>query len=78
MAAMAQDNDAPSLVSDIATRLGRVQTAVSAARHSLIHAGLIYAHAAAISPSPFLGWRITSAGLGVSLVTRFRSQRSCR
>ncbi|RAX47000.1 ATP-binding protein [Arthrobacter sp. AQ5-06] len=43
MAAMAQDNDAPSLVSDIATRLGRVQTAVSAARQSLIHTGLIYA-----------------------------------
>jgi len=42
MAAMAQDNDTPSLVSDIATRLGRAQTAVSAARQSLIQSGLIY------------------------------------
>jgi hypothetical protein len=42
MTAMAQDNDQPSLVSDIATRLGRAQTAVSAARQSLIQSGLIY------------------------------------
>jgi hypothetical protein len=42
MTAMAQDSDQPSLVSDIATRLGRAQTAVSAARQSLIQSGLVY------------------------------------
>lgn len=42
MKAMAQDNDAPSLVSEIAARLGRAQTAISAPRQSLIQTGLVY------------------------------------
>ncbi|NWL32028.1 ATP-binding protein [Paenarthrobacter nitroguajacolicus] len=42
MKAMAQDNDAPSLVSEIAARLGRAQTAISAPRQSLIQSGLVY------------------------------------
>ncbi|GAB2723741.1 ATP-binding protein [Arthrobacter bambusae] len=42
MKAMARDGDNPSLVADIATRLGRAQTAVSAPRQSLIQAGLVY------------------------------------
>ncbi len=42
MKAMAEDHDAPSLVSDIAARLGRAQTALSSPRQQLIHAGLLY------------------------------------
>lgn len=42
MKAMADDRDAPSQVSEIAARLGRVQTAISAPRQQLIQTGLVY------------------------------------
>lgn len=42
MKAMAADNDEPSLVSELATRLGKPQTTLSMARRTLIQAGLVY------------------------------------
>jgi hypothetical protein len=42
MRAMAQDNDNPSPISDVAARLGRALTAISNSRKLVIQAGLVY------------------------------------
>lgn len=43
MRAMAPDDDQPTSVAEIATRMGKTQTALSMPRRTLIHAGLVYA-----------------------------------